>query len=283
MEVQAVVDPAPVPKPQPVPSWRTMNLKLNGTMIGLALVLGVLGVGYWQGRQPAVDPVPVPVPTDPAAIAITIPLKKMSVIKLPTLAAGTKVFWINPEPEKLQDLQYPDHASICPQVAGPLYLAADTFLNGTFKRISWAITANDGPMPPPDVDPVDPHPVDPTPKPDPKLPIPGPGIRVLVVYEATAGDKLLTTKQKNELWGKELNAYAASHCAKGPDGKTPEFRIWDKDADVSKVAKVWQDAFHAPRASVPWMTVYFANGVVGFSGPLPDGGILDAIKKVGGP
>ena len=111
-----------------------------------------------------------------------------------------------------------------------------------------------------------PNPVPPKPIPTPVVPAPIPvdGFRVLIVYETS--DKM-TAEFQAIILGKEVRDYLAAKCVKGPDGKTPEFRIMDKDSVVKDESKLWQDAMLRPRQSVPWLLV--SNGRTGFEGPLP--------------
>ncbi len=135
-----------------------------------------------------------------------------------------------------------------------------------------------GPTPPP-VPPVPPDPVPPDPK--PPAPIPEAGLRVLVVYESSELSKL-PPAQLAIVYSKGIREYLNTKCAMGPDGKTKEWRIWDKDVDTSSESKLWQTAMKRPRASVPWVLI--SNGTTGFEGPLP-GNAADALfllKKFGG-
>lgn len=114
--------------------------------------------------------------------------------------------------------------------------------------------------------------------PQPPAPIPVAGLRVLVVHESTDGAALLTPKQVDELWGEEFQTFARAKCAKGSDGKTPECLILDKDTPPGKSAsEAMRQAFARPRAEVPWLIV--SNGKTGFEGKLPNGGILDLVKR----
>ena len=127
------------------------------------------------------------------------------------------------------------------------------------------VKVGDGPRPPPgpDVKP-DPKPIDP-PKPvDPSAPIPLSGFRVLIVFETGQG---LPAAQSSILYGKRTRDYLDQHCVKGPNGQTPEYRIYDKDVSLANESKLWRDAMARPRASVPWVLV--SNGTTGFEGPLP--------------
>lgn len=148
--------------------------------------------------------------------------------------------------------------------------------NGKGKAVTYDVTLVIGAVVPPKPPPVPPNP--PTPKP----PVPAAGLRVLVVAESTAGSGvlLLTAKQINELYGEKMNDYARAKLAKGPDG-TPEIRRVDKDSDVSKMNPVWREFFGVwqkeANGVVPWIII--SNGTTGFSGPLPDGGVLELIKR----
>ncbi len=148
-----------------------LRFKLNGTMIAVGGIIAFLAVAYFPRPKPAVDPTPAPVPiVDPVAVTIVAPVTKMTTLHLPdSVAAGSRVWWLNPDPTKLQVIEYGDHAILCPQVAGQLHFAAETYNAGAFKRLTWAIDAGKGPIPPP-VDPVDPDPKPPAPIP----PVPSP-------------------------------------------------------------------------------------------------------------
>lgn len=118
-----------------------------------------------------------------------------------------------------------------------------------------------------------PPPKPPEPKPDPKpvdppspAPIPVAGLRVLIVYE-TADAPKMPPAQAAIIYGKTARDYLLANCAIGPDGKTREVRIWDKDISTAGESKLWQDAMARPRQSVPWIIV--SNGKTGFEGPLP--------------
>jgi hypothetical protein len=111
--------------------------------------------------------------------------------------------------------------------------------------------------------PAPPTPTPPTPTPSP---IPGDGLRVLIVYESAELSKL-PPAQATVLYSPEVRGYLDTHCAKGPDGKTPEWRVWDQNVPTGAEAKAWQDAMARKRDRLPWLVV--GNGKAGFEGPLP--------------
>lgn len=133
-----------------------------------------------------------------------------------------------------------------------------------------------GPVPP---DPG-PGPVPPVP-PGPLPPIPVAGFRTLIVYETSELSKL-PAKQAAILYAKSIRDYLQSKAVMGPDGKTKEWRMYDKDVDVSAESKIWQDAMKLPRTQVPWIVI--SDGKTGFSGPLPADvtSTLALLKKFGG-
>jgi hypothetical protein len=138
-----------------------------------------------------------------------------------------------------------------------------------------------GPKPPdpgpgPGPKPPDPKPPGPGPGPEPS-PFPDPGVRVLVVYE-TGQEGALPRYVHTKAFANALD----NKCALGPDGKTREWRIWDKDVNTSKAPKIWQDAMARPRASVPWLLI--GDGKTGYAGPLPKTAeeFDNLLKKVGG-
>lgn len=126
----------------------------------------------------------------------------------------------------------------------------------------------EAPKPPPGPKP------DPDPKPDPvnPPPIPGDGLRVLMVYE---------TAKSNEpghlpLFSKTIRDYLDAKCVMAG------YRIFDKDIDASRDNKIWQDAIKRPRTQIPWVVI--SNGKSGFEGPLPQTvpETLELLKKFGG-
>lgn len=135
---------------------------------------------------------------------------------------------------------------------------------------SLAVDSGQGPIPPPKPptppippEPVPPKPVDP---PSPPAPIPVAGLRVLIVYESADLPKM-PPAQAAIIFGQQVRTWLLANCVVGPDGKTREVRMWDKDTATTGESKLWQDAFARPRQSVPWLIV--SNGKTGFEGPLP--------------
>lgn len=126
------------------------------------------------------------------------------------------------------------------------------------------VTVGSGPKPPvppePDVDPDDPDPPkppEPTPD-DDKAPFPADSLHVLIVYESEDNTKL-TSNQRAIIYGADIRSML--------DSVAPQkYRIYDKDADLAHVPKVFKDAMAVPRESLPWLVI--SNGKGGFSGPL---------------
>lgn len=133
------------------------------------------------------------------------------------------------------------------------------------------------PIPPP-VPPIPPDPPGPTPGP---VPIPDIGFRAMIVYESADATKM-TKGQLSAMYSNSVRQYLRDKTVKGPDGKTGEWRMWDKDVDATGESKLWQDVMKRPRQSLPWIII--SNGKAGFEGPLPDGiqPTLDLLKKYGG-
>jgi hypothetical protein len=134
--------------------------------------------------------------------------------------------------------------------------------------IATCVVTVEGPAPPPGPAPPGPTPgpTPPGPAPPGPAPIPGDGFRVLMVYESADLTKL-PPDQLNVLYSQKVRDYLNTHCAKGPDGKTPEWRIWDANVPTGAEAKAWQDAMNQKRDKLPWLIV--SNGKTGFAGPLP--------------
>lgn len=108
-----------------------------------------------------------------------------------------------------------------------------------------------------------PKPPDP-PTPDGTSPFKEMGLRVLIVYETSELSKM-PAKQQLILTGKTVRDYLKEKCV--AEGSMKGFWMLDKDADVSQLAKHWQDAMKRERKSVPWLLV--GNGRTGYEGPLP--------------
>lgn len=148
-------------------------------------------------------------------------------------------------------------------------------------RAECVITIGTPPPPVPPVPPVPPIPPVPPVPPQPPAPIPADGFRVLIVYESAESGKIPASQQAI-LFTQSVRAYLNERCAAGADGKTKEWRMWDKDVDTSAETKVWQDAMKRPRQQVPWIVI--SDGKTGFEGPLP-GNVADTLsllKKYGG-
>ena len=147
----------------------------------------------------------------------------------------------------------------------------------SMKTVNLVVEGSIPPQPP------GPGPIPPGPGPFPvdPAPIPDPGFRVLVVLESSDRMKL-PAGQLASISSAEFDSYIREKCAKGPDGKTPERRIWDKDVGVSQESIIWQNAFKRPRSSLPWIVV--SNGKTGYEGPLPatHSEIMALLKKYGG-
>lgn len=127
----------------------------------------------------------------------------------------------------------------------------------------------------------------------PGPPPPGPDVVVgkLWVVIVKDGAKLseLPSSQMQALLSTRIRDYCDSHCLMGADGKTPEFKVYDFDTDVSRQSPAIQKAFATAvedrkkaGASGPWLSV--SNGKTGFSGPLPltEAGVLEKLQVYGG-
>lgn len=140
---------------------------------------------------------------------------------------------------------------------------------------------------------VDPGPLPPEPKPpEPKPPEPKPPepsvqpLRVLLVYE-TAELAKMAKSQRDILYSVApggVRAYLDAKCVPGPDGKTKEYRIWDKDLDIAAASAEWKAA-RAAAKGVPGIVVLSGQtNAVLHAGPLPANitETLTLLKKFGG-
>lgn len=114
------------------------------------------------------------------------------------------------------------------------------------------------------------------PKPKDDAPIPAQGLHVLVVYESATLTRLPGTQQA-VLFGKQIRDYLNTHCPLGPDNKTRQWRMWDKDVDATGEQQLWQNAlkranekianWQGTEPALPWVII--SNGQTGYEGPLP--------------
>ncbi len=154
-----------------------------------------------------------------------------------------------------------------PGIAGKGLMAVLIFLAGAFvgsgkliiPTIHWP-----GPTPAPAPTPVVPP------------PIPSPGLRVLMLYESADLTKY-PAAQASIIYDQSLRIFLDGACAKGADGKSPEYRIWDKDVIASGDSPLWQTALARPHPTMPWIVV--SNGITGYEGPLP-GNAADTLALV---
>lgn len=111
--------------------------------------------------------------------------------------------------------------------------------------------------------------VAPAPKPPEPInvaPIPVDGFRVLFVVE-TADASKLPKEQLAILTSHDVRAYLNAKCVLGADGKTREWRQWDKDVSIEGEAAHWKAAMGRKRDSLPWLII--SDGKTGYEGPLP--------------
>lgn len=257
------------------------------------------------------QPKPIPVPPKPAPLAAEPELigattfDYLAEFKVRNVPTGTAVIWdVFPDDAKTVTRIIKVEKAIL--VAGPPreYSIKVRLVKGEdvseFKK-TFRITGGIPYVPPKPVDPV--VPVDPKIDPivpvDPKVlpPIPEPGFRVMVLYQDALKHRY-SSAQKDLIFGDEFRDYVRSKAIVGPDGKTPEVRIWDVDIQgVQNESTIWQKAFARPRlvdvngkatdaigAGYLWLIV--SNGTTGWEGPVGPNDIyadiFARVKKVGG-
>lgn len=136
-----------------------------------------------------------------------------------------------------------------------------------------------------------PTPTPPTPK--PPVPVPSSyiinpnGLAVLILEESTTRNQL-PRPQLEALLSGNARAYLAKTCAKGDDGTTPEYRIFDKDLDGEYIAyendrwkKAMKQAVVDSNGKLPWVLI--SNSKTGASLPMPgnEKDYLELLKKYG--
>jgi hypothetical protein len=88
-----------------------------------------------------------------------------------------------------------------------------------------------------------------------------------MIYESSMASEL-KPGQFSAIYGKATRDYLNQVCATGPDGKTKEWRIFDKDVEISGEQKHWVDAMKRDRKTLPWVII--SNGKTGYEGPIPE-------------
>lgn len=117
--------------------------------------------------------------------------------------------------------------------------------------------------PTPPAPPTPPTPPDP---PKPPVPVPVGPLRVLIVFE-TAELPKMPAAQKELLYDPKVRGVLNDRTDKnGPNSRG--WNIFDKDQDVSGMAKFWQDAMKRPRGAVPFVHL-FKGDVPFLEQPLP--------------
>lgn len=177
-----------------------------------------------------------------------------------------------------------DHLTVTSQIdTTTLFMAAVNNPNGApFVTQRW-IKFGKGPRPPP-VDPIDP--VDPVKPPvvvDPIKPIPGTGIRALILRdEKTEG--VLPASQRQALQATTLEDWLSATCAKDADN-IPMYRKWDGilTADQITESEDWKTAFamakERSKGVRPWIEGSDGTKTISQALPLTEAEIKTLLKK----
>lgn len=117
----------------------------------------------------------------------------------------------------------------------------------------------------------------------PPAPIPGEGLRVLMVYQDSDTTKYPKEQMSILSHGGGIREYLNSKCVKV--GNTPEWRVWDVDVNVSNESPIWQAAWKRERKETPWIIISNPAMGGGYEGPLPKtiAETMALLKKFGGP
>lgn len=147
------------------------------------------------------------------------------------------------------------------------------------KRFSIQVTiGGQVPVPPPIPDPDPPSP------PDPPAPTPS-EFRVLILEE-TADRASLPREQLAALMSVQVRGYLNAKTAKGPDGRTPDWRVWDDDFQDAQIMDhayfqtAYKRAKEASKGVLPW--IYIGDGRVNMPLPKTEAELLNLLKQYGG-
>ena len=240
----------------------------------LCLVLGLVVGGcsiYTGGR--------ILTPTPTISLPATLQAQPGRLTEIDAVTNGKTIAWETTatDYDVVTSTALPKAAFVFP-TKGAYTVTARTALGNQIATAQCAVTVGD--VPP---EPVPPGPTPPVP-PAPPAPIPDAGFRVLIVIE-TADLSKLPPAQALALTAQDVRAYLNAHCVAGADGKTKEWRVWDKDVDPAAETPLWQAAFkRAAGKTLPWIIVSAGGSKGGFEGPLPadSASLLTLLKKYGG-
>ena len=73
--------------------------------------------------------------------------------------------------------------------------------------------------------------------------------------------------QTKVLFDNNLRVYLDSVTTFGPDYKTHDYRIWDKNIVLTNESAMWKNVMARPHPTMPWIVI--SNGTTGYEGPLP--------------
>ncbi len=261
--IEVVHEPAPVP-PAPVvvlPKWFGWMMGCMAAAIVLLFLVVVVIVAillhHGPGPVPPVPPEPTdwPEPTRAKPVSFEQPkgyevkVGETILVRVKTYGHGEWV-WDPTNSDKYKIVS--DGVLVKSAKEGEFWLGAYGTVSGDASKTFWTrIKCGKGPLPPP---------------PPSVNPFKAPGFRVLIVYES--GSLVdMPADQRAIITGKKARDFLNANCVKGPDGKTPERRAFDPDADMSAESQIWQDVMKRPRTGIPWMAV--GRDEVGWEGPLP--------------
>ena len=231
------------------------------------LVAGFLALSSLKGC--GTDPTP-PEPSSDISLPSEVFVGVGQMVKVPATTDGKLVRWAVPDGVQVE-VKDEKTVIVAAQAKGRYKILAWTAVRTsswyhpkttwepTEAAVCWLVVGDVPPVPP------GPDPVPPGPTPDPS-PIPSAGLRVLFLYESMDLGKL-SKEQVAILTSTKVRDYLNSKCVKGEDGKTPEYRFFDKDTPLDNETKLWKDVFKRPYKELPWVCI--GNGKTGYEGPLP--------------
>lgn len=246
-------------------TWDTIKnyaAKAGGVVI-MGAIAGAVVLVMLRNRVDPIPPQPDPSPTAPITLPAEVKANvgEMVRVDVKTLKPGMELTWefVASESMKFDKEIFGQRAALVARAEGELWVVVATVMDGKPFLARSHVVSGKGPQPPPiPPEPKPPEPKPPTP-PEPPAPIPGPGSKLLVVWETGEADKLPRSQLAVCIGAVPMRAWLKA--------QNIDYRIFDKDADMSAAPQVWQDAMKRTRTGLPW--VIYSNGRTGFEGPLP--------------